>query len=531
MRAHQGGGVARSTGSIRSRSLRAGVLAAAGVLVVTATGACSGNGNSSGSGALTDQKLSWESCPAPSALQGADAGKPEPLPDGTPWECSTLKVPLDWSKPDGERIDIALIRAEAKDQDRRIGSLVFNFGGPGGSGVATLPSAATEYQKLHSRYDLVSFDPRGVGASEGVRCLDDKALDKVYAADTTPDNAAEEKASLETTERSAAACEKNSGTVIPHVDTVSAARDMDLLRQVLRDPKLNYFGISYGTELGAVYAHQFPKKVGRTVFDAVVDPTHDPEQGSLGQAKGFQLALDNFLKDCAKDRDCPTGTDPKQGAQRIKELLDRLDTRPLPTESGRRLNQSHALNGIAQSLYTKEFWTYLKQGLQEAQELNTGNILLALSDSMTGRDQRGHYSNLQAANTAIACADAGQRYTPADVRAKLPEFRKASPVFGEYLAWELLQCTDWPVKGKSGGLDVAAKDAGPILVIGNTGDPATPYEGAQRMADALGRGVGIEITNKGEGHGAYGSGTCVTNVVNAYLLDGKVPADGTVCTT
>ncbi|MFI1963964.1 alpha/beta hydrolase [Streptomyces pathocidini] len=501
------------------------------LLLVTAASACGGS-DADESGPLTDQKISWKSCPAPSALQGAESGKPAPLPDGTKWECGTLKVPVDWSEPDGDRMDLALIRAKAEDRNGRIGSLVFNFGGPGGSGVATLPLAAQQdYAKLHSRYDLVSFDPRGVGASEGVRCLDDKALDAAYATDSTPDDAAEEKAALDTTRKTADGCEKDAGKILPHVDTESAARDMDLMRQVLGDRKLNYFGISYGTELGAVYAHLFPRNVGRTVFDAVVDPTHDPEQGSLAQAKGFQLALDNFLKDCAKEgASCPTGADPEDGGRKIAALLDRLDKKPLPTRDGRELTQSLALNGIAQALYSKEYWTYLKQGLDEAGQLGTGNLLLALSDAMTGRDQEGHYSNIQSANTAIVCADAKQRYTPEEVRAKLPEFRKASPVFGEFLAWGLLQCTDWPVKGASDRLDVSAKGSAPIVVVGNTGDPATPYEGARRMADRLGKGVGVEVTNKGEGHGSYGNGTCVTAAVDAYLLDGKAPSDGLVCT-
>ncbi|MFG2192989.1 alpha/beta hydrolase [Streptomyces sp. NPDC048639] len=517
----------------RKRSIaRAGAVAAVGLLVATAATACGdGDGDTSG-GPLTEQKLSWKSCPAPSTLQGAGTGKPAPMPDGTAWECSTMQVPLDWSKPDGERMDLALIRAKAKDQDKRLGSLVYNFGGPGGSGVSTLPLAAQEdYEKLHSRYDLVSFDPRGVGESEGVRCLDDRAMDAAYAVDGTPDDAAEEKQSLEVTSKSAEGCEKTAGKVIPHVDTESAARDMDLMRQVLGDRKLNYFGISYGTELGAVYAHLFPRNVGRAVFDAVVDPTHDPEQSSLGQAKGFQLALDNFLKDCAADgASCPAGPDPKQGSQKIGDLLKQLDTKPLPTKDGRDLTQTHALNGIAQALYSQDFWGYLKQGLSEAQQLGTGNLLMALSDSMTGRDQQGQYSNIQSANTAIACADSQQRYTTADIKAKLPEFRKASPVFGDFLAWGLQQCTDWPVDGGTESLDVSAKGSAPIVVVGNTGDPATPYEGARRMAQGLGKGVGIEVTNKGEGHGAYGNGTCVTDAVDRYLLDGTVPKSGTVCT-
>jgi pimeloyl-ACP methyl ester carboxylesterase len=491
----------------------------------------SGPGGGGLPAALTGQQPAWQSCPAPSPIQGGGDGRPSPLPDGTAWECTTVKVPLDYAEPDGTTIGLALIRARAepKDGQRRIGSLLFNFGGPGGSGVSILPFAAEDYGKLHERYDLVSFDPRGVGESAGVRCLGDKALDRLYATDATPDDAAEERTSVVGSRKATDACEKNSGRVLRHVNTESTARDLDLLRHLLSDDKLHYFGVSYGTELGGVYAHLFPGNVGRAVFDAVVDPTEDTAQGALSQAKGFQLALDDFLKDCAKDADCPTSDDPAEGTRRITALLDELDSKPLPTQSGRRLTQSHAVNGIAAALYSEETWDFLKQGLQEAELLGTGNLLLAFSESLLGRDEQGRYSNMQPANSAINCADTKDRYTADDVHKQMPAFRAASPVFGEFLAWSLLQCTGWPVTGPSETVDVRADGSAPILIVGNTGDPATPYEGAKKMADGLGEGVGVELTYRGEGHGAYGNSNCVTDAVNGYLLDGKVPADGTVC--
>jgi pimeloyl-ACP methyl ester carboxylesterase len=474
---------------------------------------------------LTGQRLTWRSCPAPNAAQGGGAAP------GSEWQCATLKAPLDYAKPDGATIPLALIRAKATDTRRRIGSLVFNFGGPGGSGVYTLPGFGADYQKLRTRYDLVSFDPRGVGRSDGVTCQSDKELDASNAVDSTPDNAAEIKSATADSATYLAGCERRSGKVLPYVDTVSAARDMDLMRQVLGDRKLSYFGISYGTELGGVYAHLFPDHVGRAVFDGVVDPTKDPLASALGQAKGFQLALDDYLRDCAaQGTACPTGTDPQQGDARIAALLKDLDSHPLPTSSGRKLTQGQALNGIAAALYDKSSWKYLTVGLQEAMTSGTGNVLLALSDSLAGRDEHGHYSDIDAANTAIGCLDSKQRYTVGDVRAQLPRFRAASQVFGDFLAWGLLSCTGWPVAGKTTHPDVHAEGSAPILVVGNTGDPATPYEGARKMADALGRGVGVEVTYRGEGHGAYNSGnSCMTGIVNAYLLTGKVPADGTTC--
>ncbi|MFJ6568374.1 alpha/beta hydrolase [Streptomyces sp. NPDC091292] len=510
--------------------LRAAALAATAVLLSTSATAC-GSSSDPQSEDLSAQKLSWKGCPAPSEAEGGGTA-PSPLPGGAEWQCATMKAPLDWNKPKGDTIDIALIRAVTSGpQNRRIGSLIFNFGGPGGSGVITLPAFAGDYTALRTRYDLVSFDPRGVGRSAGVKCENDEQLDHFFQQDATPDDAAEQQTLVDNTKAFNSACDKNSGKVIPHVATTDAARDMDLMRQVLGDAKLYYFGVSYGTELGGVYAHLFPQNVGRALFDGVVDPTQDPEQSSLGQAKGFQLALDNYAKDCTSQiEECPVGTSEQDVKDRIAKLLKDLDKKPLPGIFPRELTQTAATNGIAQSLYSKDFWEYLTEGLQQAYD-GDGKILMMLSDSMNGRNESGHYSNIQAANVSINCADQKPRYTPQDVEAKLPEFRAASPLFGDYLAWGMLSCTDWAVPGAADHPDVSAPGAPPILVVGNTGDPATPYEGARKMVDALGDGVGVELTYEGQGHGAYDSkNKCVQDTVNSYLLDGKVPSAGTVCT-
>ncbi|MFI6346564.1 alpha/beta hydrolase [Streptomyces sp. NPDC050560] len=510
-------------------SLRTAALAATALLTAPLA-ACGTEAGATAAADPADQKLSWKSCPAPSQAQGGGS-TPSPLPGGAEWQCATMRAPLDWHEPRGATIGIALIRAKASGSaKKRIGSLVFNFGGPGGSGVVTLPSFGNEYAKLRTRYDLVSFDPRGVGRSAGVKCEDDRQLDTYFQQDSTPDTAAERAKLLGNTKKFNGACEKNSGKVLPHVGTADAARDMDLMRQVLGDDKLHYFGISYGTELGGVYARLFPKRVGRAVFDAVVDPTESGEQSALGQARGFQRALDNFAKDCTSKEDpCPVGDSPADVKNRIAKLLKRLDSKPLPGLAPRKLTQTAATNGIAQSLYSKDFWEYLTEGLEEAYH-GDGRILMALSDSMNGRNEDGRYSNLQAANVSVNCADDKARYSESDVRAKLPEFRKASPLFGDFLAWGMLSCSDWAVPGAAAHPDVHAPGAPPILVVGNTGDPATPYEGAGRMARALGKGVGVEITYKGQGHGSYDSGnSCVKKNVDGYLLNGTVPKAGTVC--
>ncbi|MFE0105679.1 alpha/beta hydrolase [Streptomyces sp. NPDC059009] len=512
-----------------NRHPRATALAATAVLLSAALAACSSNGDKKDED-LSAQKLSWKACPAPSAAEGGGSA-PSPLPGGAEWECATMKAPLDWTKPKDDTVDLALIRATASgDKKDRIGSLVFNFGGPGGSGVTTLPAFGTDYAKLRTRYDLVSFDPRGVGRSAPVECEDDEQLDTYFQQDSTPDDDAEKKKLVENVTAFNNACDKNSGKVLPHVRTTDAARDMDLMRQVLGDDKLHYFGISYGTELGGVYAHLFPKKVGRAVFDAVVDPTQTPEQGSLGQAKGFQLALDNFAEDCtSKVDDCPVGDTEQDVKDKIAKLLKDLDAKPIKGIPPRQLTQTAATNGIAQSLYSQDFWPYLTEGLEQAYD-GDGKILMALSDSMNGRSENGEYSNIQAANVAINCSDDKARYDTAYVEQKLPQFRKASPLFGDYLAWGMVGCTKWAVEGQADHPDVSAEGAPPIVVIGNTGDPATPYEGAKKMADALGKGVGVELTYKGQGHGAYDSkNTCVRDNVNSYLLDGTVPKAGTVC--
>ncbi|REK92208.1 alpha/beta hydrolase [Streptomyces inhibens] len=472
---------------------------------------------------LTSQKLDWQPCPAPSTAQGGEGKAPGKLPDGTAWECTTLKAPLDYAKPAGDTIDLAMIRAkaEAEGSGKRIGSLLFNFGGPGASGVATLPGY-TPAQSLRTRYDLVSFDPRGVGDSAGVKCLSDKEWDEQRAKTLDLAGTAEQN------KKTAAACKKNSGKVLPHVGTESAARDMDLMRQVLGDTKLNYFGISYGTELGGVYAHLFPKNVGRTVLDAVVDPTQDPVQASLGQAKGFQLALDNYLAHCAKTPGACPYQSPKDGRRRITGLLAKTGKQPLPTRSGRKLTQEQAVMGMVAMLYSKETWPALSVSLSDAEQ-GSGDNLLLMADSYSGRDDKGRYNTMQAANGAINCADTKQRVTPQDVQARLPEFRKASPVFGELTAKGLLGCTGWPVTGQSDTPEVSAPGAAPIVVIGNAGDPATPVAGARKMADKLGKSVGVLLTVKGEGHGTYGVNQCATQAVNGHLLDGKVPTDGTVC--
>ncbi|MBX9423066.1 alpha/beta hydrolase [Streptomyces lateritius] len=460
---------------------------------------------------LTGQRPDWRRCPAPEGGQ-----RP-----GAAWRCATVTVPVDYAKPDGATLRVALIRKEAADERNRIGSLLFNFGGPGASGVAMLPRLEPEYRKLGERYDLVGFDPRGVGRSAGVVCRSDAETAAAEAGvDLTPDSVAEEAAYLEDSARFGAGCARRSGALLPHTTTTATARDLDLVRRVLGDDRLHYFGISYGTQLGGTYAHLFPENVGRLVLDAVVDPTADAVGHARHQTIGFQRALDNYLKS--------TGQDPKAGTERITRLLRKLDRAPL-TVGERRLTESLALTGIAVTLYGQANWPLLTEALDEA-ERGRGAALLQLADWYNDRDERGRYSTRSHSQRAISCADSSERPSAPQAKALESELRGLSPVFGPFLAWDTAAwCADWPVKGERAHPEVSAPGAAPVLVVGTTGDPATPYEGAERMAKELGAGVGVLVTNRGEGHGAYGTSPCVTRTVDAYLLKGTVPAYGTTC--
>ncbi|WP_207943548.1 alpha/beta hydrolase [Actinomadura sp. KC345] len=462
-------------------------------------------------------------------------GLPEPLPGTEPpksgLRCATLKVPLDYTRPSGRTIDIALIKVPATGPGRRIGSLLFNFGGPGGDGVGTLAQVAGQYAELGTRYDLVGFDPRGVGRSTPVTCVGDRLMDEIAARDDSPDTAAEEKAYIDGRAAFVEQCAARSGELLPHVGTLNAARDMEMIRIVLGDEKLRYFGISYGTWLGGAYAHQFPDRVGRAVLDAAVDTGLGGADLALQQAAAFERALHGFAAACARlgTKHCPFGTDAPSVVASIKRLLEDLDQDPLPTSGGRRLTQSLGTTGVAAALYSRDAWPYLAQGLADAAKRRDGSLLLMLADVQNGREEDGTYSNLSAANTAITCADGTGRYTGADVRRLLPRFRDASPVFGTSMAWSLLQCTGWPVKGEDAAREVSAPSAAPILVVGNTGDPATPYAWAPALTRELG-GRATLLTLRGEGHGAYDTGDpCVRKTVDAYLLHGVVPATDATC--
>ncbi|MEV3984923.1 alpha/beta hydrolase [Nonomuraea sp. NPDC049758] len=450
--------------------------------------------------------VAWSPC---TGLTGPDG---KPLPKDEAVQCGTVPVPLDYGDPGGQKIDLALIRIKANGDP--LGSLVFNFGGPGGSGVDTLAQAAKAFGSLGTRYDLVSFDPRGVDRSAGVRCGGE--LDALLAAPSGADGEAMSK-------KFAAACEKDSGKILPHVGTVNAAQDLDRIRAALGDRRLNYFGFSYGTHLGAVYATRFPANVGRFVLDGAFDPTVTFEQRAVTQATGFAHAFEAFAKDCVAQT-CDLGQDPAAVKSAVEKLLDGLRSKPLKV-GDRQLTYGLAQLAVITPLYAKSAWPVLEQAAAAGIK-GDGATLLALADAYTGRRPDGTYSTMMTSLQAITCADTTERPTAADMARVDDKIQKIFPILSA--DGTATACGHWPTPGDDAAKRIDATGSAPIVVIGGKGDPATPYEWATALNAKL--KTGVLMTYEGEGHGAYLSGDgCVTRTVDAYLLNGKVPAAGTTC--
>ncbi|NRQ31104.1 alpha/beta fold hydrolase [Nonomuraea sp. NN258] len=494
------------------------VLAAA-ILLVPVAG-CGSTPAEPATGSTADEKtITWGPC---TDIKRPDGEKPARQDPSV--KCGKLAVPLDYAKPDGEKIDLALIKIPAGDPKKRIGSLVFNFGGPGASGVDTLDQAAKTLGGLRSRYDLVSFDPRGVERSSGVRCGDSAQMDEFTALDTLPPDEQTHKESEAANKEFAEQCAKNSGKILPHVGTVNAARDMDRMRTALGDAKLNYLGMSYGTQLGGVYATLFPKNVGRMVLDAPLDPTVTFEQRTLAQTRGFQKAYESFLKACVKNKQCEVGTDVKAADANVTKLMNQLAAQPLQV-GNRKLTQGLASTGVAAALYSEMTWPFLEAALGQALK-GQGDALMYLADTYTGRAEDGTYSTQMTSFPAITCVDTAERPAEAELRRTEAAAQKISPLFGSEGSGGL--CRMWPAKGSDQARHVDATGSAPIVVVGGKGDPATPYEWAPKLTAQL--KTATLVTYEGEGHGAYLSGSkCVQGLVDGYLLEGKVPGKNASC--
>ena len=459
---------------------------------------------------------------------------PSPIPSSIAWtdcgggfQCGTLQVPLDYEHPDTRKISLAMARVRAKDQATRIGSLLMNPGGPGESGIEFLRSDVSSLSNLNRRFDLVTWDPRGVAGSTPVTCVDGPQEDAYLAIDSVLDDPQEKQAAIQADKDFAAGCQRRSGALLPFMDSGSTARDMDQIRQAVGDAQLTYLGFSYGTYIGQWYAHLFPTHVRALSLDGVVDPAVSANDSLLGQVVGFEENLKAFLADCRSRTSCGYGRTGDPGAK-LNALMARLDATPLNVGS-RQLTRSLAMTGLLVTLYDQSLWRYLDQGLTAA-ENGDGRILLLLADAYNHRNADGTYSNLfNGAFHSTYCLDFP---VPSDIAVydRLgPAFVKASPLFGPWSQYSNLQCAYWPVKPKNQQGPLTVSGAPPILLVGGTNDPATPYAEAQSVNRQIQGSV--LLTRQGNGHTSYDSSACAHAAEDAYLINLTLPAAGATCSS
>jgi pimeloyl-ACP methyl ester carboxylesterase len=445
-------------------------------------------------------------------------------------QCTTVSAPLDWDDPAAGSVDLALVRQPATGD--RLGSLLVNPGGPGASGydfVKTSVDYATS-GALQERYDIVGFDPRGVGRSSAVACYEPAQMDEyLYGladAERGSDAWIQE---LETSAADfAAACTDQTGALLGEVDTQSAARDLDLMRAVLGDETLNYLGFSYGTFLGATYAELYPDKVGRLVLDGALDPSTSNFEVTSTQALGFENALRAYLTDCLAGSECPFDGSVDDAMATIGALLASVDASPITATDGRQLGANALLTAIIYPLYQATAWPNLSDMFDSVLQ-GSADGAMQFADGYNGRNPDGTYAdNSTEAFMAINCVDYAYNDDPAAMRAEAAEIERIAPTIGTYMAFGDISCSNWPYAFAGEREEIHATGAAPILVVGTTNDPATPYVWAENLAAQLDSGQ--LVTYDGEGHTAYNkSNSCVNDAVDDYLIDGTVPATDPMC--
>jgi pimeloyl-ACP methyl ester carboxylesterase len=518
---------------VRRRSVAAAALATVAVVVL---GACSDAGDQAREqppppepaqfAAFYDQTLRWGPCASFATSSEAAESFADPSLD-----CTRVRVPLNYDQPQGATAEVSLLRKKATGA--RIGSLFMDPGGPGSPGTAFLAQQAADLGRtpLGQRFDLIGFDPRGVGSSRpAIDCLDDRQNDQerreVYADPSPAGVAAAEANSREFADR----CTQRTGAdTLAFMGTRDVARDMDVMRSAVGDEKLSYAGFSYGTELGTAYAEAFPQRVRALVLDGAIDPTQSTIDSSVKQAAGFQLAFDNFAKDCTTKPNCPLGTDPAQATARFQALMQPLIEKPVPVGDGRTLSFTDALTGTNQALYVSQYWPILQRGISEV-ATGQGRILALLADSYYERDQQGAYTNMLESFQAITCVNQPPVTDPAQVRELAERADQAAPFRSTGRAPVAAKdaCAFWPVPPTSTPHTPNAPGLPPTMVISTTGDPATPYQAGVDLAQQLG---GSLLTVNGNQHTvALRGDPCVDPKVFAYLIDLKLPEEGAECT-
>ncbi|HUK68944.1 MAG TPA: alpha/beta hydrolase [Streptosporangiaceae bacterium] len=532
-----------------------GAVAALVAAVALVMAGCTGEGRASQratSGSAASPAAQEAVPPAPVTIAGYYKQKLDWRPCSGGFQCARLLVPVDYRHPAGSRFSLPVVRLPAADPARRIGSIVLNPGGPGGSGVEYARQASKVLSAaVLARFEVVGFDPRGVGGSQpAIRCMTGPQLDRYLDTDDNPANSAELSTVIAESRFFAQACARADGPLLPYVGTAEAARDMDILRAALGDRKLTYLGKSYGTYLGTYYAQLFPRNVRALVLDGAIDPADTAIDQNIVQAQGFQVAFRSFAADCVKRPDCPLGSaatassgDTSSGdaadsggsgaavdaaVARLQALLNRAGQTPLANDlgDGRPGNEALVTAGVLSALYSKAYWPLLRTGLQDA-IAGDGTVLIELADALMERKANGTYSNLAESNMAINCVDRPWPRALSTWRAAALTAQRDAPQFGEAIMWGSLPCAYWQVRGARVP-SMHAAGAPPILVVGTTRDPATPYHWAQALAADLSSGVLLGWN--GDGHTAYKMGSsCVDTIVDRYLIDGGVPKSGTVC--
>ncbi|GAA3870553.1 alpha/beta hydrolase [Saccharothrix violaceirubra] len=471
------------------------------------------------------QQLGWEDC-GPYATTATAQSQ---FKNRKSLECTRIEVPLDYAKPDGKVIKLGLLRQKASGE--RIGSLILNPGGPGASGMEAAASLSTSVRRtpVSEHFDLVGFDPRGVGASEpAVKCLSDTERDTDRLdndVDTSSAGIAQTEAENKAFADKCAA--KMGADVLANLGTRDVVKDLDVMRSVLGDTKLTYLGYSYGTAIGTAYAEAFPDNVRALVLDGAVDPTQTEAESLVAQGAGFQKAFEEFAAWCARRDDCALGKDVASASKTFRELTLPLVQNPIAV-GDRKLSYGDAITGAIQAMYSNDLWTPLNTGLAELRG-GKGDMLLTLADAYFGRDEDGRYSSITDAFTAIKCVDE-PRLTDRTVLDDIARKYKAAAPFlddGNPAVGALDACAFWPVPPTVTPHPPSVKGLPPVLVISTTGDPATPYDAGVNLAQALG---GSLLTFEGNQHTVYLQGnSCVDPIGHAYLVDLTLPDKGKRC--
>ncbi|WP_314156768.1 alpha/beta hydrolase [Actinomyces oris] len=533
----------RRPGGLRGRRVSAGVLAAvAGVCLGVGAGAvpaaalpAAGAAAAASSKAAVPkglesfygQKVEWYDCVAAAGV--------EKSAEKTGFQCAKVTVPLDYSQPDGQTIEIAMKKHLATGSVRQ-GTLFMNPGGPGGSGVDGVGAmATTTFAGVQSAYDIIGFDPRGVGSSTAITCSSDaeaKAMEGVSPVDAAGAPVAFEKRGAVISERfkqleADCAFRTKPTELLDHVDTVSVARDLDILRALSGDQKLNYAGFSYGTYLGATYAELFPANTGRMVLDGALDPSLSYSERRQGQARGFERALRNYVAWCQSGQSCPLTGGTDAGVQQIGDVFTSANQSPVPSSDPNRPVTGEDMKRIVGFMlyFPESSWSAVSEALGQVINQHDASTFRAMADEIAAQPLAN-----TGANIGINCLDYRVEGDMATWTAQSKELERIAPRFATVSEAGDLGCQAWGHAGTQPSKALHAKGAAPILVVGTTGDPATPYEWSVALADQLESGQ--LLTWEGNGHGAYtnsGHGPCVTEAVDTYLLTGTMPKKGLTC--